>query len=107
MDTHIFALSFVQVFSTAMGGVGLACPLIVPKIRAGMGLPTYNYYGAKSRCGELDYSQSNKAKAMRKEVEDVIEHGGFHGETQQKYETANLTWRKTVGSGRPVRGEDF
>ena len=45
----------IQVYSTAMGGVGLACPLVVPPIRSSMGYPTYNYYGAKSRCGELDY----------------------------------------------------
>jgi len=48
--THIY-----QVYSTAMGVVGLAAPLIVPSIRQSMGYPTDNYYGLKSRCGELDY----------------------------------------------------
>ena len=47
-----------------MGVVGLAAPLIVPSVRQSMGYPTDNYYGLKSRCGELDYGQMRFQKQV-------------------------------------------
>ena len=84
-----------QVFSTAMGVVGLAAPLIVPSVRQSMGYPTDNYYGLKSRCGELDYSISS-SKAGGASNDNSIVH-------EDAFQAVPGEWIKTIGSGRAVK----
>ena len=86
-----------QVFSTAMGVVGLAAPLIVPSVRQSMGYPTDNYYGLKSRCGELDYSISS-SKAGGASNDSAIVH-------EEAFQAVPGEWIKTIGSGRAVKKE--
>ena len=45
----------VQVFSTVLGTVGLAFPLVLPPIRHRLGYRTEQYYGPKTYVGELEY----------------------------------------------------
>ena len=124
--THIY-----QVYSTAMGVVGLAAPLIVPSIRQSMGYPTDNYYGLKSRCGELDYrydtnvfslenlfsrhsrflclarrrfenSISSRAESKNGTTSSSSNNDSIHDES---FQAVPGEWIKTIGSGRAVRKE--
>ncbi len=78
-----------------MGVVGLAAPLIVPSVRQSMGYPTDNYYGLKSRCGELDYSISS-SKAGGASNDNSIVH-------EDAFQAVPGEWIKTIGSGRAVK----